>query len=193
MQTISVLHRGTTAKRLVTVNYAPSTAFMNRFTLIDGLTLGLGVDPSVRAYWKTTLSGPLPPRKRRAQRQQAAHQAAECCTGVQQALWRCGAVSPPCPWSRRAAARPSTSCRRCALPSGSTGCSLSTRSFAQRSARATPRKADPQSAREAVCGRPGKRALASSAAMPSARASEQRESGAPPPLRSLRKRHGPFT
>ena len=39
--------------RLVTVNYAPSTAFMNRFTLIDGLTLGLGVDSSVRAYWKS--------------------------------------------------------------------------------------------------------------------------------------------
>ena len=34
VQTISVLHKGTTAKRLVTVNYVPSTAFMNRFTLI---------------------------------------------------------------------------------------------------------------------------------------------------------------
>ena len=85
------------------------------------------------------------------------------------------AAFPPCPRSRRAAARPSTSCRRCAPPSGSTGCSLRIRSFAQRSVRATPRKADPQSAREAVGGRPGKRVLASSAAMPSARASEQRE------------------
>ena len=119
-------------------------------------------------------TAPLQPRKRRAQIQEAAHQAAECCTGLQRRLWRCGAVSPPCPRSRRAAARPSTSRRRCAPPKGSTRCSLSTRSFAQRSARATPRKADPQSAREAVCGRPGKRVLASSAAMPSARASEQR-------------------
>ena len=118
-------------------------------------------------------TAPLQPRERRAQIQEAAHQAAECCTGMQRRLWRCGAVSPPCPRSRRAAARPSTSRRRCAPPKGSTRCSLSTRSFAQRSARATPRKADPQSAREAVCGRPGKRAPASSAAMPSARASEQ--------------------
>ena len=122
-------------------------------------------------------TAPKPPRKHRAQHQHAAHQAAECCTGVQRTLRRCGVASPPCPRSRRAAARPSTSCRKCAPPSGSTGCSLRIRSFAQRSVRATPRKADPQSAREAVCGRPGKRALASSAAMPSARASEQRERG----------------
>ena len=47
------------------------------------------------------------------------------------------------------------------------------RSFAQRSVRTTPRKADPQPAREAVCGRPGKHAPATSAAMPSARASEE--------------------
>ena len=100
-------------------------------------------------------AAPLQPRKRRAQHQHAAHQAAECCTGVQRTLRRCGAASPPCPRSRRAAARPSTSCRRCALPKGSTRCTFSTRSFAQRSARATPRKADPQSAQEAVCGRPG--------------------------------------
>ena len=118
-------------------------------------------------------AAPLQPRKRRAQIQEAAHQAAECCTGLQRRLWRCGVVSPPCPRSRRAAARPSTSCRRCAPRSGSTGCSLRIRSFAQRSVRATPRKADPQSAREAVCGRPGKHAPATSAAMPSARASEQ--------------------
>ena len=118
-------------------------------------------------------TAPKPPRKHRAQHQHAAHQAAECCTGVQRTLRRCGAASPPCPRSRRAAARPSTSCRRCALPKGSTRCTFSTRSFTQRSTRATPRKADPQSAREAVRGRPGKRALASSAAMPSARASEQ--------------------
>ena len=117
-------------------------------------------------------TAPEPPRKHRAHHQQAAHQAAECCTGPQQTLRRCGVASPPCPRSRRTAARPSTSCRRCAPPSGSTGCSLSIRSFAQRSVRATPRKADPQSAREAVCGRPGKRALASSAAMPSARRAE---------------------
>ena len=38
--------------------------------------------------------------------------------------------------TRHTAARPSTSCRRCAPPSGSTRCSLTTRSFAQRSARA---------------------------------------------------------
>ena len=100
-------------------------------------------------------TAPKPPRKHRAQHQHAAHQAAECCTGVQRTLRRCGAASPPCPRSRRAAARPSTSCRRCALPKGSTRCTFSTRSFAQRSARATPRKADPQSAQEAVCGRPG--------------------------------------
>ena len=100
-------------------------------------------------------AAPLQPRKRRAQHQHAAHQAAECCTGVQRMLRRCGAASPPCPRSRRAAARPSTSCRRCALPKGSTRCTFSTRSFAQRSARATPRKADPQPAQEAVCGRPG--------------------------------------
>ena len=118
-------------------------------------------------------AAPLQPRKRRAQIQEAAHLAAECCTGLQRRLWRCGVVSPPCPRSRRAAARPSTSCRRRAPPSGSTGCSLRIRSFAQRSVRATPRKADPQSAREAVCGRPGKHAPATSAAMPSARASEQ--------------------
>ena len=100
-------------------------------------------------------TAPKPPRKHRAQHQHAARQAAECCTGVQRMLRRCGAASPPCPRSRRAAARPSTSCRRCALPGGSTGCSLRIRSFAQRSVRATPRKADPQSAQEAVCGRPG--------------------------------------
>ena len=98
---------------------------------------------------------PKPPRKHRAQHQHAAHQAAECCTGVQRMLRRCGAASPPCPRSRRAAARPSTSCRRCAPPKGSTRCTFSTRSFTQRSTRATPRKADPQSAQEAVCGRPG--------------------------------------
>ena len=107
-------------------------------------------------------AAPLQPRKRRAQIQEAAHLAAECCTGLQRRLWRCGVVSPPCPRSRRAAARPSTSCRRCAPRSGSTGCSLRIRSFAQRSVRATPRKADPQSAREAVCGRPGKHAPATS-------------------------------
>ena len=100
-------------------------------------------------------AAPLQPRKRRAQHQHAAHQAAECCTGVQRMLRRCGAASPPCPRSRRAAARPSTSCRRCALLKGSTGCSRSLRSFVQRSARATPHKADPQSGQEAVCGRPG--------------------------------------
>ena len=122
-------------------------------------------------------TAPEPPHKHRAQLQEAAHQAAECCTGPQQTLRRCGVASPPCLRSRRAAARPSTSCRRCALPNGSTRCTFSTRSFAQRSARATPLvpgKADPQSAREAVCGRPGKRVLASSAAMPSARAREER-------------------
>ena len=100
-------------------------------------------------------AAPLQPRKRRAQHQHAAHQAAECCTGVQRTLRRCGVASPPCPRSRRAAARPSTSCRSCALPKGSTGCSRSLRSFVQRSARATPHKADPQSGQEAVCGRPG--------------------------------------
>ena len=100
-------------------------------------------------------AAPLQPRKRRAQHQHAAHQAAECCTGVQRTLRRCGVASPPCPRSRRAAARPSTSCRRCALPKGSTGCSRSLRSFVQRSARATPHKADPQPGQEAVCGRPG--------------------------------------
>ena len=100
-------------------------------------------------------TAPEPPRKHRAQHQHAAHQAAECCTGVQRTLRRCGVASPPCPRSRRAAARPSTSCRRCALPKGSTGCSRSLRSFVQRSARATPHKADPQSGQEAVCGRPG--------------------------------------
>ena len=100
-------------------------------------------------------AAPLQPRKRRAQHQHAAHQAAECCTGVQRTLRRCGVASPPCPRSRRAAARPSTSCRRCALLKGSTGCSRSLRSFVQRSARATPHKADPQSGQEAVCGRPG--------------------------------------
>ena len=100
-------------------------------------------------------AAPLQPRKRRAQHQHAAHQAAECCTGVQRTLRRCGVASPPCPRSRRAAARPSTSRRSCALPKGSTGCSRSLRSFVQRSARATPHKADPQSAQEAVCGRPG--------------------------------------
>ena len=118
-------------------------------------------------------TAPEPPRKHRTHHQHAAHQAAECCTGVQRTLRRCGVASLPCPRSRRAAARPSTSCRRCALPSGSTGCSLRIRSFAQRSVRATPRKGDPQSAREAVCRRPGKRTPASSAALPSARASEQ--------------------
>ena len=122
-------------------------------------------------------AAPLQPRKRRAQHQHAAHQAAECCTGVQRTLRRCGVASPPCPRSRRAAARPSTSCRRCALLKGSTGCSRSLRSFVQRSARATPHKADPQSAQEAACGRPGRCPLASSAAMSSARASEQRKSG----------------
>jgi hypothetical protein len=100
-------------------------------------------------------TAPKPPRKHRAQHQHAAHQAAECCTGVQRTLRRCGAASPPCPRSRRAAARPSTSCRKRALPKGSTGCSRSLRSFVQRSARATPHKADPQSGQEAVCGRPG--------------------------------------
>ena len=100
-------------------------------------------------------AAPLQPRKRRAQHQHAAHQAAECCTGVQRTLRRCGVASPPCPRSRRAAARPSTSCRSCALPKGSTGCSRSLRSFVQRSARATPHTADPQSGQEAVCGRPG--------------------------------------
>ena len=100
-------------------------------------------------------AAPLQPRKRRAQHQHAAHQAAECCTGVQRTLRRCGTASPPCPRSRRAAARPSTSCRRCALLKGSTGCSRSLRSFVQRNARATPHKADPQSGQEAVCGRPG--------------------------------------
>ena len=100
-------------------------------------------------------AAPLQPRKRRAQHQHAAHQAAECCTGVQRTLRRCGVASPPCPRSRGAAARPSTSCRKCALPKGSTGCSRSLRSFVQRSARATPHKADPQSGQEAVCGRPG--------------------------------------
>ena len=100
-------------------------------------------------------AAPLQPRKRRAQHQHAAHQAAECCTGLQRRPWRCGVVSPPCPRSRRAAARPSTSCRRCASPKGSTRCSLTTRSFVQRIARATPRRADPQPAQEAVCGRPG--------------------------------------
>ena len=130
-------------------------------------------------------TAPLQPRERRAQIQEAAHQAAECCTGLQRRLWRCGAVSPPCPRSRRAAARPSTSHRKegAHLPKEAPRCSLSTRSFAQRSARATPRKAGPQSAREAVCGRPGKRALASSAAMPSARASEQHKSGGGSPYR----------
>ena len=98
---------------------------------------------------------PKPPRKHRAQHQHAAHQAAECCTGLQRRLWRCGVVSPPCPRSRRAAARPSTSCRRCASPKGSSRCTCSTRSFVQRSARVTSRKAGPQSAQEAVCGRPG--------------------------------------
>ena len=45
--------------------------------------------------------------------------------------------------------------REICSPKGSTRCTFSTRSFAQRSARAAPRKADPQSAQEAVCGRPG--------------------------------------
>ena len=94
---------------------------------------------------------PLQPRQRRTQNQQAAHQAAQCCTGKQRRPWRCGAASLSCPRSRHTAARPSTSCRRCAPPSGSTRCSLTTRSFAQRSARATPRRADPQSAQEAAC------------------------------------------
>ena len=88
-------------------------------------------------------AAPLQPRKRRAQHQHAAHQAAECCTGVQRTLRRCGAASPPCPRSRRAAARPSTSCRRCALPKGSTRCTFSTRSFAQRSAAHGLRHAKP--------------------------------------------------
>ena len=57
-------------------------------------------------------TAPLQPRERRAQIQEAAHQAAECCTGLQRRLWHCGAVSPPCPRSRRAAARPSTSHRK---------------------------------------------------------------------------------
>ena len=39
-------------------------------------------------------AAPLQPRKRRAQHQHAAHQAAECCTGVQRTLRRCGAASP---------------------------------------------------------------------------------------------------
>ena len=120
---------------------------------------------------------PLQPRQRHTQNQQAAHQAAQCCTGKQRRPWRCGAASLSCPRSRHTAAWPSTSCRRCAPPSGSTRCSLTTRSFAQRSARATPRRADPQSAQEAACGRPGRCPLASSAAMSSARASEQRKSG----------------
>ena len=120
---------------------------------------------------------PLQPRQRRTQNQQAAHQAAQCCTGKQRRPWRCGAASLSCPRSRHTAARPSTSCRRRAPPSGSTRCSHSTCSFAQRSARATPRRADPQSAQEAACGRPGRCPLASSAAMSSARASEQRKSG----------------
>ena len=98
---------------------------------------------------------PLQPRQRRTQNQQAAHQAAHCCTGKQRRPWRCGAASLSCPRSRHTAARPSTSCRSCALPKGSTGCSRSLRSFVQRSARATPHKADPQSGQEAVCGRPG--------------------------------------
>ena len=127
---------------------------------------------------------PLQPRQRRTQNQQAAHQAAHCCTGKQRRPWRCGAASLSCPRSRHTAAWPSTSCRRCAPPSGSTRCSLTTRSFAQRSARATPRRADPQSAQEAACGRPGRCPLASSAAMPSARASEQRKSGGASPLLS---------
>ena len=98
-------------------------------------------------------TAPKPPRKHRAQHQHAAHQAAECCTGVQRTLRRCGAASPPCPRSRRAAARPSTSCRRCALPGGSTGCSLRIRSFTQRSVRATPRKADKRLSVEGLAAR----------------------------------------
>ena len=103
------------------------------------------------------------------------HDAAPACSR------RCGAAAPPPRLVHGAGARrhgpPPVAGRKegAHLPKEAPRCSLSTRSFAQRSARATPRKADPQSAREAVCGRPGKRALASSAAMPSARASEQRE------------------
>ena len=91
---------------------------------------------------------------------------------------RGAAAPPPCPvhgaGTRRHGPPPAA---RCAPPSRSTRCSLTTRSFAQRSARATPRRADPQSAQEAACGRPGRCPLASSAAMSSARASEQRKSG----------------
>ena len=57
---------------------------------------------------------PLQPRQRRPQNQQAAHQAAQCCTGKQRRPWRCGAAALSCPRSRHTAARPSTSCRRCA-------------------------------------------------------------------------------
>ena len=48
-------------------------------------------------------------RQRRTQNQQAAHQAAQCCTGKQRRPWRCGAASLSCPRSRHTAARPSTS------------------------------------------------------------------------------------
>ena len=61
--------------------------------------------PDDRSLAAACSTAPLPPRKRRAQIQEAAHQAAECCTGLQRRLWRCGAVSPPCPRSRRAGAR----------------------------------------------------------------------------------------
>ena len=100
-------------------------------------------------------TAPKPPHQHRTQHQHAARHAAECCTGVQQTLRRCGAASSPNPRSRRAAARPSIGCRRCAPLSGSTKCFLTTRSFAQRRAQATPRKADSQAALEAACGRPG--------------------------------------
>ena len=100
-------------------------------------------------------TAPKPPHQHRTQHQHAARHAAECCTGVQQTLRRCGAASSPNPRSRRAAARPSIGCRRCAPLSGSTECFLTTRSFAQRRAPATLRKADSQAALEAACGRPG--------------------------------------
>ena len=62
---------------------------------------------------------------------------------------------------------------------------------ALRSAARGPRHAEltlTQSAHEAACGRPGRCPLASSAAMPSTRASEQRKSGGASPLSSALRR-----
>ena len=134
-------------------------------------------------------TAPKPPHQHRTQHQHAARHAAECCTGVQQTLRRCGASSP--------------NPRRAEQARGGTALhwlqEVRASQWKDRVLSHHPQLCATQGTGYAAQSRlPGcpkgclwtawKRVLASSAAMPSARASEQRESGEESPWGGFRRR-----